>query len=92
MYSVTPVSLSLSVCVLCLVSTRDEGQKPFSFNVGLGKVIAGWDEGCMTMKLGESARLTIDGSKGYGPSGFAAWGIPPNATLVFDIEVIKIGS
>ncbi|KAK2190240.1 hypothetical protein NP493_85g02017 [Ridgeia piscesae] len=68
-------------------STKDPGQKPFSFQVGLGNVIAGWDEGCMTMKKGEIAKLTIAGHKGYGAKGFPAWGIPPNATLIFEIEL-----
>ncbi|XP_043242756.1 peptidyl-prolyl cis-trans isomerase FKBP12-like [Amphibalanus amphitrite] len=73
-------------------STTDPGQKPFSFQVGLQKVIAGWDEGCMTMSLGEKARLIIAPHKGYGAGGFPAWGIPPNATLNFEIEILKIGN
>ncbi|KAI0210737.1 Peptidyl-prolyl cis-trans isomerase FKBP12 [Lamellibrachia satsuma] len=69
-------------------STKDPGQKPFSFQAGMKKVIAGWDEGCLTMKKGEVAKLTIAGHKGYGDRGFSAWGIPPNATLIFEIEVL----
>lgn len=59
-----------------LISTKDPGQKPFTFQVGLGKVIAGWDEGCLTMCQGEIAKLTIPAQKGYGTSGFPAWGYP----------------
>lgn len=71
-------------------STKDPGQKPFTFKAGVGQVIAGWDEGCLTMKQGEIARLTIAGHKGYGPQGFPAWGITPNAELIFEIEVLQI--
>eukprot|EP00051_Salpingoeca_urceolata_P026863 m.479053 g.479053 ORF g.479053 m.479053 type:complete len:124 (-) comp21308_c0_seq1:28-399(-) len=71
-------------------STKDPGQQPFAFNVGLGQVIAGWDAGCMTMSVGEKALLTIRGDKGYGAKGFPAWGITPNATLQFEIEVLSI--
>lgn len=70
-------------------STKDPGQSPFSFQVGLGKVIAGWDQGCMTMTKGERAVLTIAGHKGYGAQGFPAWGITPNAELQFDIEILS---
>ncbi|XP_070579881.1 uncharacterized protein [Ptychodera flava] len=71
-------------------STKDPGQQPFSFQVGLGKVIAGWDEGCMTMNQGEIARLILAPEKGYGAGGFPAWGIPPNAELIFEIEMLII--
>jgi len=70
-------------------STRDQGQKPFTFRVGMGQVITGWDEGCMTMRVGEKARLTIPSYKGYGDRGFPAWGIPANANLIFEIEVLS---
>eukprot|EP00054_Salpingoeca_dolichothecata_P031731 m.264447 g.264447 ORF g.264447 m.264447 type:complete len:184 (+) comp27833_c0_seq1:122-673(+) len=71
-------------------STKDPGQKPFEFTVGVGKVIRGWDAGCLTMKLGETSRLTCRGDKAYGDRGFPAWGIGPNATLIFEIEILKI--
>ncbi|XP_066292196.1 uncharacterized protein [Branchiostoma lanceolatum] len=71
-------------------STKDPGQKPFTFQVGLGKVIQGWDEGCLSMHKGEIAKLTIDSKKGYGASGFPAWGITPNADLMFEIEILEI--
>ena len=54
------------------------------------QVITGWDVGCLTMQLGESARLVCRGDKAYGASGFPAWGIGPNATLTFDIEILSI--
>ncbi|CAI8019386.1 Peptidyl-prolyl cis-trans isomerase FKBP12 [Geodia barretti] len=71
-------------------STRDPGQRVFSFQVGMGKVIQGWDDGCLTMKVGEGARFSLSAEKAYGSSGFPAWGIPPNAPLVFDIEIVSI--
>lgn len=71
-------------------STKDPGQEPFAFQVGLGQVIKGWDEGVLGMKLGESARLTCSPDYAYGARGFPAWGIQPNSTLIFEIEVLKI--
>ncbi|CAL1286499.1 unnamed protein product [Larinioides sclopetarius] len=71
-------------------STRDPGQQPFTFQVGLGKVIRGWDEGCLTMQLGEISRILIRSDKGYGSQGFPAWGIHPNADLLFEIEILAI--
>jgi len=71
-------------------STKDTGQQPFSFKVGLGQVIAGWDEGCLTMSKGEIAKLTLASEKAYGAAGFPAWGIQPNAALIFEIEIISI--
>lgn len=70
-------------------STLDDN-KPFSFNVGMGQVIRGWDEGMLQMSIGEKAELTMTGDYAYGPRGFPAWGIPPNATLIFEIEMLKI--
>ena len=54
------------------------------------KVIRGWDLGVLTMTKGEGSRFTLAPDMGYGPGGFPARGIPPNATLVFDIEVLRI--
>eukprot|EP01083_Nonionella_stella_P082279 227091_1 len=71
-------------------STKDPGQEPFSFQIGLGQVIKGWDEGVMTMKLGEIARIHCTPDYAYGAGGFPAWGIQPNSELVFEIEVLKI--
>lgn len=71
-------------------STKDPGQEPFSFAIGKGNVIKAWDQGVMTMSLGEVARITATPDYAYGAGGFPAWGIMPNATLVFEIEVLKI--
>jgi len=71
-------------------STKKEGEKPFTFKVGSGQVIPGWDEGCLTMKKGERARFTLAPHKAYGEKGFPAWNIAPNTSLVFDIELLNI--
>ncbi|KAM0040074.1 putative peptidylprolyl isomerase [Helianthus debilis subsp. tardiflorus] len=70
-------------------STKDEGQQPFTFKLGLGQVIKGWDEGVLGMQLGEVARLTCTPDYAYGAGGFPAWGIQPDSTLVFEIEVLR---
>ena len=71
-------------------STKDEGQEPFSFQIGEGQVIKAWDEGVMTMALGETAEITCTPDYAYGAGGFPAWGIMPNSHLRFEIEVISI--
>ena len=68
-------------------SSRDRGQ-PISFPLGQGQVIRGWDEGLALLKVGSRAKLTIPPQLGYGARGAGGGVIPPNATLVFDVELI----
>ncbi len=69
-------------------SSHDRKQ-PFSFVLGAGMVIKGWDEGLALMKVGEKRRLIIPASLGYGARGAGAV-IPPNATLIFDVDLLEI--
>jgi FKBP-type peptidyl-prolyl cis-trans isomerase len=69
-------------------SSRDRGQ-PFSFPIGGGQVIAGWDEGVAGMKVGGRRKLVIPPDLGYGPAGSPPV-IPAAATLVFDVELLEV--
>jgi FKBP-type peptidyl-prolyl cis-trans isomerase len=69
-------------------SSVDRDQ-PFQFPLGAGRVIAGWDEGVCGMTVGGKRKLTIPSDLGYGPTG-AGGVIPPNATLVFEVELLEI--
>ena len=68
-------------------SSIDRGT-PFSFTLGEGRVIQGWEQGMLNMKVGEKRKLTIPYSLGYGESGYGP--IPPKATLIFEVDLLKI--
>ncbi|MBU4023253.1 FKBP-type peptidyl-prolyl cis-trans isomerase [Patescibacteria group bacterium] len=68
---------------------REEGE-PFTFTLGAGKVIAGWDQGLVGMKVGEKRKLVIPSELAYGEQGRPG-AIPPNAVLIFRVELLKIG-
>jgi FKBP-type peptidyl-prolyl cis-trans isomerase len=70
-------------------SSRDRG-RPFKFELGHGEVIAGWDQGVRGMKVGEKRQLVVPPALGYGPQGTPDGTIPPNATLIFEVELVKL--
>lgn len=86
------VWLTLAFCLafFLLSKTRLDRGKPFTFKIGIGQVIRGWDEGVMQMSLGETAILHISSDYGYGAQG-AGNVIPPHADLKFQVQLLKIG-
>ncbi len=69
-------------------SSRDRNE-PFAFVLGEGQVIGGWDIGVSRMKIGDKVRLTIPPHLGYGEGGYPGV-IPPNATLIFEVELVSV--
>lgn len=68
-------------------SSVDRGT-PFTFTLGIGQVIKGWDQGVLGMKVGEKRRLTIPSDLAYGDSGVGS--IPPKSTLIFEVELLRV--
>jgi len=66
-----------------------DSNQPFSFVIGVGQVIKGWDEGVMSMKVGGKRKLVVPANLGYGARG-AGGVIPPDATLLFDVELLEV--
>ncbi len=66
------------------------GSTPFQFQLGAGQVIAGWDQGMVGMKVGGTRTLIIPSSLGYGSTGAGGGAIPPNAALVFTVELLTL--
>ncbi|KAF9152441.1 FK506-binding protein 2B, partial [Mortierella sp. AD010] len=78
-----------------IFDTNDNTKKksnPLRFKVGVGRVIAGWDEAMLTMSRGEKAKITIEPEHAYGKKGVpdAKVPIPPNARLIFDVELVSL--
>ena len=81
-------ALYLDDCTF-IESSRDDGET-FSFTIGEGLVIEGWERGIPQMSLGQRASLTLSPDMAYGEAGAGDGVIPPNATLVFDVEILNI--
>ena len=73
-------------------SSKDHGGQPLSFTVGIHQVIPGWDEALLDMKVGERRKLIVPANLAYKDAPPPGSPIPPNATLVFEVKLVKIGS
>merc|ERR1711936_1087948 len=82
-------TLFLDDCTL-IESSRDNGGEPFEFVTGIGQVIEGWEVAIPQLSLGQRASVTLSPDMAYGEAGAGEGVIPPNATLIFDIEIIGI--
>ncbi len=71
-------------------STASHGGTPFSFQLGVGQVIKGWDEGVAGMKVGGKRKLVIPASLGYGSQDVGNGLIPPNSVLIFEVELVSV--
>ena len=69
-------------------SSLNPGREPFRFTLGVGQVIAGWDQGVLGMRTGEKRKLTIPPELGYGNQDMGV--IPPNSTLIFEIDLLEV--
>ena len=72
------------------VFDQSYGKAPFDFKLGAGNVIPGWDQGIVGMKVGGKRKLVIPPDLGYGASARAGGTIPPNATLIFEVELLSV--
>ena len=70
-------------------SSLNPGRSPFTFTLGAGSVIKGWDQGLKNMKVGGKRKLTIPPDLAYGANG-AGSAVPPNATLIFEVELLEV--
>merc|ERR1719305_954269 len=82
-------TLFLDDCTL-IESSRDNGGEPFEFVTGIGQVIEGWEVAIPQFSLGQRAVVTLSPDMAYGEDGAGEGVIPPNATLIFDIEIVNI--
>uniref|UniRef100_A0A3P8UQ90 peptidylprolyl isomerase n=1 Tax=Cynoglossus semilaevis TaxID=244447 RepID=A0A3P8UQ90_CYNSE len=91
--SLTIIEHTIFIITIFFINTaarKKKQAKPLSFKVGMGKVIRGWDEALLTMSKGEQARLEIEPEWAYGKKGLPDSKIPPNAKLIFEVELVAV--